>query len=225
MLTDQTETQSFFRKVYLWMSAGLAVSGITAYTVSANSFLSQTILNNNLVFISLLIFELVLVISLSVLIKKIPAKLAAFLFLLYSFTTGLTLSVIFLVYEMQSIGTVFLITAGMFVAMSIYGYFTKKDLTQIGQVLIMGLFGIIIASFVNLFLNNSLADFIVSLVGVVIFTGLTAYDTQKIKQKNILGNEGTEEDIKESIIGALDLYLDFVNLFLKLLRLLGKKKK
>ena len=203
------------------MFLGLIISGITAYWVASNPSLYKFILLNEGIFYSLLIGELALVFGLVWLMKRISANIAIFMFLLYCFMTGLTLSVIFLVFTIESIGLAFFITACMFGIMSIYGYFTKTDLTQIGQVLIMGLFGIIIAGLVNLFLRNTLIDYIVSFIGVIIFTGLTTYDTQKI---NIIGNEGTPEDTKESIMGALELYLDFVNLFLSLLRLLGKRR-
>lgn len=218
------ETRRFFQKVYGWMFLGLIISGITAYWVASNPSLYKFILLNEGIFYSLLIGELALVFGLVWLMKRISANIAIFMFLLYCFMTGLTLSVIFLVFTIESIGLAFFITACMFGIMSIYGYFTKTDLTQIGQVLIMGLFGIIIAGLVNLFLRNTLIDYIVSFIGVIIFTGLTAYDTQKIKKINIIGNEGTPEDTKESIMGALELYLDFVNLFLSLLRLLGKRR-
>jgi len=177
------ETRRFFQKVYGWMFLGLIISGITAYWVASDPSLYKVILLNEGIFYSLLIGELALVFGLVWLMKRISANIAIFMFLLYCFMTGLTLSVIFLVFTIESIGLAFFITACMFGVMSIYGYFTKTDLTQIGQVLIMGLFGIIIAGLVNLFLRNTLIDYIVSFIGVIIFTGLTAYDTQK-NQKN-----------------------------------------
>ena len=150
--------------------------------------------------------------------------MAITLFVLYSIVTGLTLSVIFLVYQMGSIVSIFGVTALIFAAMSIYGYTTQKDLTGIGTMALFGLFGIIIASVINLFLGNTVADTIISIIGVIVFIALTAYDTQKIKEMNVLGNEGTDDDKKEAIMGALTLYLDFINLFLKLLSLFGKRK-
>lgn len=218
------ETRRFFQKVYAWMFLGLIISGITAYWIASDPSLYEPILFNNIAFFSLIILELVLVFNLVVFIKELSANLAFLLFLFYCFVSGLTLSVIFLVYSFDSIGLTFLISAGMFGIMSVYGYFTKTDLTKMGQVLIMGLLGIILASLINLFYGNTLADYIISFIGVIVFTGLTAYDTQKIRKTNIIGNEGTQEDIKESIIGALNLYLDFVNLFLELLRFFGKRK-
>lgn len=218
------ETNKFFQKVYGWMFLGLFISGITAYYIASQPTLYTIIFSNNLIFYSLLIGEFVLIFSLIWLIKKISSTLAIFMFLFYCFMSGLTLSIIFLVFTIKSIGQIFFISAGMFGVMSIYGYFTKTDLTKIGQVLIMGLFGSIIAGFVNLFMQNDMLDYILSFIGVIIFTGLTAYDTQKIRKSNIIGNEGTQEDTKESIIGALTLYLDFINLFLNLLKIFGKKR-
>ena len=165
-----------------------------------------------------------MVIVLAGFVKKVSANTATLLFILYSFVTGLTLSVIFLVYTINSINLVFFITAGMFGIMSFLGYTTKTDLTKFGPILLMGLLGIIIAGFLNFIFKNSMLDFIITIIGVIIFTALTAYDVQRIKKTNILGNEGTDEDKKEAIIGALTLYLDFINLFLKLLRLTGKRR-
>lgn len=218
------ETKRFFQKVYAWMFLGLIISGVTAFWVASDESLYKIILFNKIIFFSLLIGELLLVMSLVWLVKRISANLAILMFAIYCFVTGLTLSVIFLVYTIESIGQVFFITAGMFGIMSVYGYFTKKDLTTMGQLALMGLIGIIIAGVINIFMKNSMLDFIISCIGVVIFVALTAYDTQKIKKTNIIGNEGTDEDMKESIMGALTLYLDFINLFLKLLRLFGKRR-
>lgn len=219
------ETSKFFQKVYGWMFLGLIISGVTAYWIATDPAIYELILLNKTIFYSLLFGELALVFGLVWLIKKISSQLAILMFLIYCFMTGLTLSVIFLVYTIESIGQIFFISAGMFGSMSIYGYFTKTDLTKIGQVLIMGLFGIVIAGLANLIMKNSQLDYILSFIGVIVFTGLTAYDTQKIRKNNIIGNEGTSEDTKESIKGALTLYLDFINLFLKLLRLFGKRRR
>ena len=220
----EEENQAFFQKVYAWMFLGLLLSALAAYSVASVPALTALFLFGPLFFV-LLIGELALVFSLVFFMKRVRASTAGLLFILYSLTTGLTLSVIFLVYEISSIALVFIITAGMFGAMSLYGYTTKRDLTSFGSLLFMGLLGIVIAGFINLFFGNPLIDFALSCIGVLIFTGLTAYDTQKIKQMNVLGNEGTEEDTKEAIVGALHLYLDFINLFLDLLRLLGKRKR
>jgi len=219
------ETNRFMQKVYAWMFVALMISGGVAYYTAVTPWLTDMILGNGSVFYVLLVFELALVFLLALHMKKIPYLLGAFLFFVYSVATGLTLSVIFLVFTIESIWMVFMISACMFAVMSIYGYFTKTDLTSIGSILILGLIGIVIASAVNLFLKNTLVEFIISVVGVIVFVGLTAYDTQKIRKTNILGNEGTDEDRKEAIMGALTLYLDFVNLFIKLLRLFGKRRR
>lgn len=225
MNTDAiSESRRFFQKVYTWMFAGLIVSGLTAYFVSVTPALYKPIIGNSLLFFGICIGQIAIVVALAGFIKKISATAALFMFFLYCVVTGLTLSVIFLAYTLQSIGVVFFISAGMFGAMSIYGMVTKTDLTRMGQVLVMGLFGIIIAMIVNIFLKSNVTDIIISILGVIIFTGLTAYDTQKIRKFNIIGNEGTPEDLKESVVGALALYLDFINLFLFLLRLFGRRK-
>jgi FtsH-binding integral membrane protein len=168
--------------------------------------------------------QLGLVVYLSGWIQNMSASKAMGIFILYSGLTGLTFSFIFLAYTMSSIASTFMVTAGTFAAMSIYGYTTKKDLTSWGSFLFMGLIGIIIASVVNIFLGSETIYWLVTYAGVLIFVGLTAYDTQKIKEMNILGNEGTEEDTKEAISGALRLYLDFINLFLMLLRIMGDRR-
>jgi uncharacterized protein len=217
------ETQRFMQHVYAWMAVALVISGGVAYYVVHDSILLSWIFEKGL-FMPLLLVELALVFGLSWFLQKMSAMTATIMFILYSFTTGLTLSVIFLVYELGSIVSIFGVTAAIFTAMSVYGYYTKRDLTGIGTLAFFGLIGIIIAWLVNLFVQNTMADFIISAIGVVVFIALTAYDTQKIKSMNIIGNEGTEEDKKEVIMGALTLYLDFINLFLKLLRLFGKRR-
>lgn len=219
----QAETNRFMQRVYGWMAFALVVSGGIAYYASIDVRLYTLIFENGL-FMPLLLVELWLVIGLSWLINKMNAITAITLFVIYSIVTGLTLSVIFLVYELGSIVSIFGITSLIFAAMSIYGYTTQKDLTGIGTMAIFGLIGIIIAGIVNLFLQNSVFDMIISIIGVIVFIALTAYDTQKIKSMNIIGNEWTDEDTKEAIIGALTLYLDFINLLLKLLSLFGKRK-
>jgi FtsH-binding integral membrane protein len=218
------ETRRYFQKVYGWMFLGLTITGLVAFYVSTNKAIYETIFGNSLLFWGLLGLELLLVFTLAGAVQKMSAHTAIFLYLAYCFVTGLTLSVIFLVYTIGSIGYTFFLCALIFALLSLYGFRTKADLTSLGPILGVGLFAIIIASVINLFVQNSQTDFIISIVGIIVFSGLTIYDTQKIKKLNIIGNEGTEEDTKESIIGALELYLDFINLFLKLLRLLGKRK-
>ena len=219
------ENANFIQRVYGWMSLGLALTGVTAFYVYSSEPILKFIFNGtSFIFYALLILELLLVVYISRWINKMSATTAQVSFIVYSIVNGITFSVIFLVYELGSIGSIFLITAGMFCVISVYGYFTKTDLTTVGNLCFMGLVGIIIASIVNLFIMNDKASLVISYIAVLIFTGLTAYDTQKIKGMNIIGNEGTEVDKKEAILGALTLYLDFINLFLNLLRIFGKRR-
>jgi hypothetical protein len=207
------------------MSIGLVISGATAFISASNKGISDFVLGDKGVFFLLLLAQLLLVYNLVKLLPNLSSFGAIGIFALYCFFTGLTLSVIFLVYSVEDISSTFFITAGMFGAMSVYGFFTKRDLTNIGQFLIMALFGLILTSVANLVFYNPKTDFVISVLGVLIFSGLTAYDTQRIRETNILGNDGTEEDAKEAIHGALVLYLDFVNLFLKLLRARGGRSR
>lgn len=218
------ETKRFFVRVYGWMTLALIITGLTAFKTATSPELIQFVFGERFVFYGLLILELVLVGVLSGAINKMTAVTATIIFALYSILNGLTLACIFFAFTTESIANVFFIAAGTFAAMSAYGYFTKKDLTKIGNVLIMALIGLIIASVVNIFLQSEMLYWISSYVGVLIFVGLIAYDTQKLKKLNVIGNEGTDEDKKEAIIGALILYLDFINLFLYLLRIFGKRK-
>lgn len=218
------ETRRFFQKVYAWMFLGLLVSGLAAYLTYMNPAFYKAVIQNKVVFWILIGSEIALIFILFALMKKLNAVLAVILFFLFSLVSGLTLSVIFLVFTLKSIAITFAIAALMFGSMSIYGFMTKSDMTFMGHTLAMGLWGLILAVVLNMFFKNPIADLIISIVGVIIFTGMTAYDTQRIKNNNIIGNEGTEEDWKESIFGALELYLDFVNMFLSLLRLTGKNK-
>ena len=213
------------RSVYNWMALGLFISAFTAFITTQSPFLLNLIYGNSVVIWMLLIGELGLVIGLSGAINRLSAATASGLFLLFSFLNGLTLSSILLIYTASSVFQTFLVTSLMFGAMSAYGYFTKADLTSWGRYLFMGLIGIIIASVVNIFLANSTMDWIISFIGVVIFTGLAAYDTQKIKRlgEQLIGADG-EQVGKAAILGALALYLDFVNLFLMLLRFMGQRR-
>ncbi len=218
------EQQRFMVRVYNWMTAGLALTGLIAYVVAGDEALMQMIFGNQLIFWGLIIAQLGLVVWLSGWIGKMTAMTATTAFMGYAALTGLTLSMIFVIYTASSITSAFLVTSLTFGAMSFYGYTTKRDLTAMGSFLIMGLFGIIIASLVNFWLQSPAIYWITTYAGVLIFVGLTAYDTQKIKAMNIIGNEGTEEDTKEAIVGALTLYLDFINLFLMLLRIMGDRR-
>jgi hypothetical protein len=217
----QEASSIFLAKVFNWMAMGLGLTGIIAY-LTASSGLARAIVASPL-FMILLFAELGLVFFLSARIDKIQASTAAGLFIGYAVLNGLTLSAIFLAYTSSSIAGTFFITAGMFGAMALYGMVTKRDLSGLGSFLFMGLIGIVIASVVNIFLGSSGLGWMISVLGVFIFTGLTAYDVQKIKT---MGEEGILEQgeaavRKGSIIGALALYLDFINLFLMLLRFFG----
>ena len=213
---------AFMRGVYGWMSAGLAVTAALAYFVASTPALAQAIWSNQMLLIGLVIGELGLVLAISALINRMSGTMATGLFVLYSALNGITLSVIFAVYSPGAIFNAFVTSAGMFGAMTIFGLTTKKDLTSWGSFLFMGLIGIIIASVVNIFLASPMMHFVISAVGVVIFTGLTAYDTQKLKEMGLSApmDDGTAVQ-RGTILGALRLYLDFINLFLMLLRLFG----
>lgn len=216
----QEASSVFLAKVFNWMAIGLGLTGLVAF-FTAETGLALKIVASPVFFI-LIILELGLVFYLSARVEKIKAATATMLFYGYSILNGLTLSVIFLAYTRSSIVATFFITAGMFGAMAVYGLVTKRDLSGFGSFLIMGLFGIIIASIVNIFLKSSSLEWVISLLGVFIFTGLTAYDVQKIKHMGEQGilEQGEEAVRKGSIMGALSLYLDFINLFLMLLRFL-----
>lgn len=218
------ETKRFFVRVYGWMTLALIITGLTAFRTATSPEILDFIFGQKFVFYGLLILELVLVGFLVGAINRMTAVTATIVFALYSILNGLTLASIFFLFTTESIATVFFIAAGTFAVMSAYGYFTKKDLTKMGNILIMALIGLIIASVVNMFLKSEMLYWISSYAGVLIFVGLIAWDTQKLKKMNIIGNEGTDDDRKEAIIGALTLYLDFINLFLFLLRILGNRK-
>ena len=215
----------YMRQVYMWMGAGLLATAGVAAGVASSPQLMAAIFSSSLILILLVVAQFGLVIALSAAIHRMSAGMATFCFLLYAVLTGMTLSSIFVVYPMGNIANAFLTTAGMFVAMSIYGTVTKRDLTGMGNFLFMGLIGLLIAMVVNFFLGSTLMDFIISCLGVVIFTGLTAYDTQRLR---IFGNDAPMGDAvavrRGAILGALTLYLDFINLFLMLLRLFGSSR-
>lgn len=214
---------SFINKVYGWMALALAITGFVALR-TANSGLIDIIAGNQILFFGILLGELGLVFWLSSSIKSMNATRAITLFLLYSALNGLTFSVLFLVYTAGSIASTFFITAGTFGIMSAYGYFTKKDLTSIGNIAFMGLVGIILASIVNIFWHNETLYWGITIIGVLVFVGLTAYDTQKIKKMSLELDVESEEGSKGAIMGALALYLDFINMFIFLLRIFGQRK-
>jgi len=222
-LSSQGILSNVMAKVYLYMFLGLIVTGVTSLAVSSIENFEMFIAQNISYLYILMIVEVALVLIVSLAINKLSYAAALFLFMLYSLVNGMTLSVIFLVYTNYSIYSVFFITAGTFGIMSAIGYTTKKDLTKIGSLCLMGLLGIILAGIVNIFLRSGIMGFLLSVVGVVIFVGLTAYDTQRIKNRLMTMND-PEMIRKASVLGALTLYLDFINIFLKLLRILGKRK-
>ncbi len=219
----QALVNSFVQSVYQWMAVGLALTGFTAFYVANSEPMLRFIFGNQLIFFGLIIGELAMVWTLSARINKMQASTATMMFLAYSALNGVTLSSIFIVYAMSSIASTFFICSATFVACSVYGMTTKRDLTSFGSFFIMGLFGIIIASVINLFLRSSAMQMIISYVGVIVFVGLTAYDTQKIKMMALTQPSDLEAGVirKGAIIGALELYLDFINLFLMLLRIFG----
>lgn len=218
------ENQRYIVKVFGWMFLAMIVTGGTASYTAGHPEIQQ-FFGNPFAFIGLVIVQFVSVGILVGLVNRMSALVATVIFFIYSIVFGLTLSFIFVVYTEESIASTFFITAGTFGVMSIWGFFTKTDLTRWGNLLMMGVVGLIITSLVNQFLLHSgTLYWVTSCVGVLIFVGLTAYDKQKIKNSNIIGNEGSEDDHKESIIGALILYLDFINLFLYLLRIFGRRK-
>lgn len=218
------ENQRYMVKVYTWMCLAMIITGGVAMYTASSEAMMQMIFGNKYVFFGLILLEFVAVGVLVGLINRMTASIATFIFIIYSVFNGLTLSAIFTLYTSESIASTFFITAGTFGAMSFYGYVTKTDLTKWGNLFFMGLVGLIIASVVNWFMQSSVLYWITTCAGVLIFTGLTAYDTQKIKNTNIIGNEGSDQDHKEAIMGALTLYLDFINLFLYLLRIFGRRK-
>lgn len=212
------------RKVYVWMTFALVITGFTAYGVATSPGALQLILGNQLLFWGLVIGELALVIGVSAAINRLSLTTATMMFVLYSVINGALLAPIFLVYTSSSIATVFFITAGTFGAMALIGYTTKTDLTSMGKFLFMALIGLIIATVVNMFVKSSGFTLILSYVGVLIFVGLTAYDSQKIKQLLLQAPDAGESAQKIALLGALSLYLDFINLFLYMLRIFGKRE-
>ncbi|MBW1701058.1 MAG: Bax inhibitor-1/YccA family protein [Deltaproteobacteria bacterium] len=213
----------FIRSVYNWMAIGLALTGFVALYVSSSETMLRLIFGNPLIFFVLILAELGLVFSIAGMVNRMSAGTATSLFVLYSTLNGVTLSFIFLAYTRSSIVSTFFICAGTFIGCSIYGWTTKKDLTSWGGFLMMGLIGIIIASLVNMFIRSSGMSMIISYIGVIVFVGLTAYDTQKLKNMALTQPADLDGAVirKGAILGALSLYLDFINLFLMLLRIFG----
>lgn len=215
---------SFVARVYNWMGLGLATTALVALMTAASPPLLNLIVGSQFIFLGLILGELGLVIALSGAITRLQATTAAMMFFLYSALNGLTLSVIFLAYTSTSIANTFFVTAGTFGLMSLYGYATKRDLTSWGSFLFMGLIGIVLASIVNLFMRSEAIYWLVTYAGVIVFVGLSAYDAQMIKQMAAYGFGDEESERKSAVIGALRVYLDFINLFLLLLNIFGRRR-
>lgn len=221
------ENARFMSGVYGWMTSGLCVTGVVAWNVSGNPEMVQAIFGNRLLFWALIIAQLGAVAALSWLINRINGLTATVIYFLYAALTGLTLSSIFLAYTGSSIAEVFAVTAFGFAGLSAIGYLMKRDLGPVGSFCMMGLFGLVGFGLLSMFfpsLMGASGSFVFSIVGIIVFAGLTAYDTQKIKAMNVPGSEGTDAGRKTAIFGALMLYLDFINLFLSLLRLTGRRR-
>lgn len=223
---EATLEQSFpalMKKVYVWMTLALVITGMASWLVANSPALLAAIFTNRILFFGMIIAEFGLVIWLTAGIRKMSLTTATLLFILYSVVNGVTMASIFVVYTMESIATTFFITAGTFGAMSLVGYKTSKDLSGLGRYLIMALIGLIIATIVNIFVGSSMMAMIISYAGVLIFVGLTAYDTQKIKEMFMYADEYDPDVQKYAVLGSLTLYLDFINLFLYLLRIFGRR--
>jgi len=212
------------RKVYTWMTLALVITGLTAYGVANSPGVLQAIYTNQILFWGLIIAELALVVGVSAAINKLSLTTATLMFILYSVINGALMSYIFLAYTASSVATVFFITAGTFGVMALIGYTTKTDLSSMGKILFMALIGLVIATLVNLFVKSDGLTLILSYVGVLIFVGLTAWDSQKIKQMLLQAPDAGEGAQKIALLGALSLYLDFINLFIYLLRIFGKRE-
>ena len=223
----QVRVNSFVRSVYNWMAIGLGITGVVAYGVANSPGVRQVVFGSPIVFFGLIIAQLAMVFMISARIQRMQASTATMLFILYSALNGATLSFIFLAYAQSSITSTFFICAATFTACSVYGWTTRRDLTSMGGFLTMGLIGIVIASVVNMFVQSGAVSTIVSYVGVLVFVGLTAYDTQYIKNMALSqpGDIDAGAVRKGAILGALKLYLDFINLFLMLLRIFGSSRE
>jgi hypothetical protein BACCOPRO_03595 len=213
------------KDVYAWMAIALLITGFTAYNVAQSPFLMSLLLGSRLSMWMLLIATVALVWHLSSSVSRMSLRAATTVFIVYSILNGLTMASVFIVYTMTSIASVFFVTAGTFAVMSVYGTLTKTDLSRMGNFCLMGLFGLILATVVNFFFDNSMLELLISYAGILIFTGLTAYDTQQIRRiAETHDTSATDAGQKIAIIGALSLYLDFINLFLYLLRIAGDRK-
>lgn len=230
--STQVLSNTFVANVFMWMFAALGITALTAYLFGTTPDLMMSMFSVradgsaslNLLGWIVMLAPLIIVFVMSFGMEKMKASTMIILYLVYSVLMGMSLGFIFLAYTGASIAKTFVITAGMFGLMAFLGYTTKTDLTKMGSILLMGLFGIIIATMVNMFMHSESLDYIISIIGVIIFTGLTAYDVQKIKEIGMMGMDNNETMTKISIQAALSLYLDFINLFLYLLRFFGRSK-
>jgi FtsH-binding integral membrane protein len=214
---------AFLRTVYGWMCAGLAITALVAYSIASSPVLVQTLVTNHLLFLGLFVGQIALVFFLSARADRLAPGIATLLFIAYAALTGVTLSVLVLAYTGASIATTFVVTAGMFGALALYGSTTRRSLAGVGQFFFMGLIGLVLASVVGIFWHSAALQFLISVVGVIVFTGLTAWDAQRLKEMALALPEGQLGSY--AIVGALSLYLDFINLFLFLLRFLGDRRE
>ena len=221
-MTNASTFKVLMRKVYLWMTMALMITGITATGVANSPNILALIYSSQVVMWGIIIAEFGLVMYISARLEKLSLSTATTLFALYSILNGVMLSSIFLLYSTAIISKVFFITAGTFGVTALYGYATKKDLSSLGNILFMALIGLVIATVVNIFMKSAMFDLILSYIGVIIFVGLTAWDSQKIKHMMMVQQDADESAQKLALIGALSLYLDFINLFLYLLRIFGR---
>ena len=221
-MTNASTFKVLMRKVYLWMTLALMITGITAAGVANSPNILALIYSSQVVMWGIIIAEFGLVIYISARLEKLSLSTATTLFALYSILNGVMVSSIFLLYSTAIISKVFFITAGTFGVTALYGYATKKDLSSLGNILFMALIGLVIATIVNVFMKSAMFDLILSYIGVIIFVGLTAWDSQKIKHMMMVQQDADESAQKLALIGALSLYLDFINLFLYLLRIFGR---
>jgi len=213
--------QDYLTKIYRWMALGLFITGLVSYTIASSPLLASLIYGNTFIFILLLIVEVTAVTLLAARVDRLSDGTARIIFIFYSLTNGITLSAVFTAYTDGSIASTFFATCLVFAAMSLYGYFTGTDLTRIGNITLMGLLGVVVASVMNIFLHNSAVEQATVVIGVIVFVALVAVDTQKLKN---LANGEAEWNAKRAIVGALTLYLDLVNLFILLLRLFGRRR-
>ncbi|AEE15084.1 protein of unknown function UPF0005 [Thermodesulfobium narugense DSM 14796] len=223
-LTSRTvalDVSGFFRGVFTWMFLGLLFTGVISYLVASNDSILRFILSNPILFYGIIALQFAAVITLSAAITKLPAEVAEFIFILYSTLTGVTFSTLFVIYTSSSIASTFFVTAISFGVMALLGYTTKADLTKMGTFMMAGLIAIIIGFIINIFLHSSALVLLLSVVGVIVFLGLTAYDMQKLKK---IYAAGLFDERKETVLGALTLYLDFINLFLMLLNIMGNRR-